>query len=208
MSTQAACYSHKRFLDILEQTTVLALYVWLIARLWPNELSISNWYPLLILPSEGLVVALLITRRKADRISMNFQDWALALAGTYLVLLVTKGGEPITSMGGLFLILTGLIIHVGAKLSLRRSFGLVAADRGVKSRGLYSFVRHPMYAGYILSHVGFLLVAPSLWNLIIYLAAWSLFIARMFAEERVLSENPEYQVYKEQVPYRVLAGVF
>jgi len=139
---------------------------------------------------------------------MNFQDWALALAGTYLVLLVTKGGEPITSMGGLFLILTGLIIHVGAKLSLRRSFGLVAADRGVKSRGLYSFVRHPMYAGYILSHVGFLLVAPSLWNLIIYLAAWSLFIARMFAEERVISENPEYQVYKEQVPYRVLAGVF
>lgn len=208
MSMQTAFGNPKRFIDVFEQITVLALYIWLIARLWPSEFSLSNTYPLLILLSEGLVVALLITRRKADSISTNFKDWALAFAGTYLVLLVNKGGEPLFGMGGMFLILIGFFIHVGAKLSLRRSFGLVAADRGIKSGGLYTFVRHPMYAGYMLSHVGFLLVAPSLWNVMIYAAAWPLFIARMFAEERVLSANPEYLAYKDQVRYRVLAGVF
>jgi len=187
---------------------VLVLYIWFITRIWPDELSLSNWYPLLIVLSEGFVVALLITRRKADCISMNLRDWAVAFGGSFLVLLVTKGGEPISSTGGVFLILTGLFIHVGAKLSLRRSFGLVAADRGVKSSGLYTFVRHPMYAGYMLTHVGFLLIAPSLWNLMVYLAAWPLFIARIYAEERVLSANPEYRAYKERVRYRVMAGVF
>ena len=208
MSIQAAFGNPKRFIDIFEQITVIVLYTWLVARLWPGELSPSNWYPLLLLLSEGLVVALLIFRRKADCISMKIQDWTLAFAGTFIVLLVTKGGEPISIIGGVSLLLIGLFIHVGAKLSLRRSFGLVAADRGVKSSGLYTFVRHPMYAGYMLSHVGFLLVAPSLWNLMIYVTAWPLLIARIFAEERVLSANPEYQAYKEQVRYRVLAGVF
>lgn len=57
--------------------------------------------------------------------------------------------------------------HVGAKLCLWRSFGLVAAHRGLKAGGLYAVVRHPMYAGYVISHVGYLLVAPSWWNLAI-----------------------------------------
>lgn len=97
---------------------------------------------------------------------------------------------------------------MGAKFSLLRSFGLVAADRGIKQRGLYAVVRHPMYAGYIMTHIGFLLIAPSWWNLAVYIAAWVLIIVRISAEERVLSANPQYRDYMTGVRYRFLPGVF
>jgi protein-S-isoprenylcysteine O-methyltransferase Ste14 len=208
MSTLAAVTQPRRLLDLVEQIAVLALYSWLVVRLWPSQFSASNWYPVLILLSEGLVVFLLIIRRPTDRISTKGRDWALAAGGTFVVLFVGQGGPPLMGPLGAVLMLIGLAIHVGAKLSLLRSFGLVAANRGVKSGGLYRLVRHPMYAGYMLTHVGFLLVAPSLWNVAIYVVAWAFLIARMYAEEQVLSDDPAYREMKSRVPYRLVPGVF
>lgn len=208
MAASAALTRSSRTLDLIEQITVIGLYVWLIARLWPSTLTASNWYPILLILSEGLVVALLVFRRPTDRISTAWRDWFIAFAGTFLVLLVNTGGEPVSVSAGVFFLVLGLGLHVGAKLSLLRSFGLVASDRGIKSSGLYRYVRHPMYFGYAISHIGFLLVAPSLWNVVIYAAAWSLLIARIFAEERVLSGNAEYRTYMDRVRYRLVPGVF
>ena len=151
---------------------------------------------------------MLVTRRRTEYISTKFRDWAVAFAGAFLVLLVEKDGQPLSGVGGVVLLLVGLAVHVAAKFSLLRSFGLVAADRGVKRRGLYAVVRHPMYVGYMLTHVGFLVVAPTWWNLSVYSAAWALFIVRIFAEERVLSANPQYRTYMTSVRYRLLPGVF
>lgn len=197
----------RRMLDVFEQIFFLLLYVWLVERLWSAQLWTTNWYSLLILISEGLVVVLLLVRRQTDHISTNFRDWAVAFGGTFLVLLIDKGGPPISPAIGSILMLVGLAVHVGAKFSLRRSFGLVAADRGVKRRGLYAIVRHPMYAGYIMTHVGFLVMAPSSWNLAVYSAAWALMILRIFAEERVLGANPEYRAYMQGTRYRLLPGI-
>jgi protein-S-isoprenylcysteine O-methyltransferase Ste14 len=208
MSALAAVSHPRRLLDIVEQIAVLALYTWLVIRLWPGEFSASNWYPVLLLLSEGMVVALLLIRRPTDRISTRGLDWLLAGGGTFIVLLVGQGGAPLHGPLGAVLMLVGLVIHVGAKLSLFRSFGVVAANRGVKAGGLYRLVRHPMYAGYMLTHVGFMLVAPSLWNLAVYAAAWAFLVARIYAEERVLSEDPKYLELKARVRYRLLPGVF
>lgn len=208
MSALAAVTQHKRVLDLFEQVAVLALYTWLVVRLWPAEFSPSNWYPVLLLLSEGLVVLLLLIRRPTDRISTRGVDWALAVGGTFVVLLVGQGGPPLHGPLGAMLMLIGLVIHVGAKLSLLRSFGVVAANRGVKAGGLYRLVRHPMYAGYMLTHAGFLLVAPSLWNLAVYAVAWAFLIARIYAEEKVLSEDPAYRALKDRVRYRLLPGLF
>ena len=208
MSNAFSMPVHSRVLDWAEQVVALGLYGWLVARLWPNELSATNWYPLVLLVSEGLVVLLLLIRRPTTRISTDIRDWAIAAGGTFLVLLVTKGGEPLATAAGVVLMLIGLATHVGAKICLWRSFGLIAAHRGLKVTGLYAFVRHPMYAGYVVSHVGFLLISPSWWNLAIYLVVWTLLVARIFAEERVLGQDPDYQVFKASVRYRLLPGVF
>jgi protein-S-isoprenylcysteine O-methyltransferase Ste14 len=195
-------------LDRVEQIVVTLLYGLLVVRLWPSDFSDADWYPMLILLSEGIVVFFLLIRRPTERISVRFQDWAIAFGGTLLPLSIIEGGEPVHAGVGAILMLTGLYIHVGAKLSLRRSFGLVAADRGIKARGLYALVRHPMYFGYMVAHLGYLLVAPAWWNLIAYAGAWSLLVARIYAEEFLLQGNPEYREYSARVRYRLVPMLF
>lgn len=200
--------SSHRILDRSEQILLLVLAALLKFRIWPDQVSAANWFPLLILLSEGTVVLLVLFRRPTERISTNYRDWAVAFAGGLTPLLVGKGAPPLSAAGGVVLLMLGMTIHLWAKLSLLRSFGVVAADRGVKRGGLYAVVRHPMYAGYILTHVGYLLVAPSWWNLAVYCVAWALFVPRIFAEERVLQANAQYRDYMAHVRYRLLPGVF
>ena len=109
---------------------------------------------------------------------------------------------------GVFLLILGLWVHLGAKLSLFRSFGVVAANRGVEVKGLYRIVRHPMYAGYFISHIGFLMCVPSLWNVVLYSICWGLLVLRIYAEEKLLLKSLDYQVYKKRVLYRVIPGLF
>lgn len=203
-----ALFKSVRFLDRFEQVVVVALYIWLILRLWPEEIMTAQFVTLLLLVSEGAVLAFLLLRRQTDQISPRFRDWAIAAAGTFGVLLVSKGGAPIAVVPGAILMLSGMVVHITAKFSLRRSFGLVAANRGVKSTGMYNLVRHPMYTGYIISHIGYLLLAPSLWNLAVYLSVWSLLVARIYAEERLLSKDDAYGFLKERVRFRLVPGVF
>ena len=120
----------RRGLDIFEQVAALTLFTWMVIRLLPGAhesgglLSVS-----VLLISEGVVVALLLFRRPTQNISMNVEDWLFAAAGTFLPLMVEKGGATTTGLLGPLLMLIGLITHVGAKFSLFRSFGLVAANQ-------------------------------------------------------------------------------
>lgn len=197
-----------KHLDLLEKTLALTLYAWMFFRLWPQEWSSSQSASAILLLSEGLVVLFLIIRNPSKSISYNLYDWIIAAGGTMTALLVANGGEPIFATGGTFLMLYGLIVHLGAKISLFRSFGLVAANRGVKTNGLYRLVRHPMYAGYMLTHIGFLLIHPSLWNFGVYIITWSFLIARIMAEEKLLSKDVQYKEYMAKVPWRLIPFVF
>ena len=104
--------------------------------------------------------------------------------------------------------IAGFALQLSAKLTLRRSFGVVAANRGVKASGPYRLVRHPMYAGYALTHIGFLLAGPSLWNLALYGTVLTIAVRRIVAEERVLREDPAYRALAAKVRYRLLPGLF
>ena len=104
--------------------------------------------------------------------------------------------------------LIGIGINIWAKLSLRRSFGVVAANRGVKTRGPYSFIRHPMYFGYVVTQLGFILYNPTGWNLAIYATALALQILRVSAEEAILFQDIKYRTYAGHVRYRLLPGIF
>ena len=59
---------------------------------------------------------------------------------------------------------------IAGKLSLGRSFGLMPANRGIVSTGLYRVVRHPIYLGYLITHVGFFAADPTTWNAVILIA--------------------------------------
>jgi protein-S-isoprenylcysteine O-methyltransferase Ste14 len=106
------------------------------------------------------------------------------------------------------LMLVGMFVQISAKVTLWRSFGIVAANRGVKVEGPYRFVRHPMYAGDVITHVGFLLAFPSWQNAAVYMGSLAIQVFRLLREERVLNLDPVYRAYASKVRYRLLPGVF
>jgi len=91
---------------------------------------------------------------------------------------------------------------------LGRSFGIVAANRGVVSSGPYRLVRHPIYLGYLVTHAGFLLSNTSVRNVAIYAAAYVFQFARIYAEERILAQDGEYREYLRSVRYRLFPEVY
>ena len=93
-------------------------------------------------------------------------------------------------------------------LSLNRSFGLVAAQRDIKTGGLYRVVRHPVYASYLISSSAYLLTNTSPMNGAVYVLAMLMLVARLLREERFLAADVRYRVYMRQVKYRLLPFIF
>lgn len=197
------------WLDVGERGLIFLFYGILLVRLWGAYKITGVPVYLILVVAEGFVPVFALMRKTTDRVSLKLSDWSFALAGSLLPLLATPGGAalaPVNLAGGIMLF--GLLLQVWAKLSLNRSFGLVAANRGVKIRGPYVFVRHPMYLGYTITHVGFLLFNLSLWNLFLYACELVLQIKRLQAEERLLQQDTTYQAYSAEVRHRFLPGLY
>ena len=198
-------------LDVFERAVVLLVFghfafVMLTASLAGKAGVLS----LILLVSESLPAFLILTRREANALSDKTVDWLLALMGTILPLLATPVASgalvPPALSGGIMLI--GLYVQISAKLILGRSFGLIAANRGIKVAGPYRIVRHPIYAGYTIIHVGFLLGFPSLWNLVLYSTELTIQLARVLREEHLLNQDPGYRNYAARVRYRLIPMIF
>jgi protein-S-isoprenylcysteine O-methyltransferase Ste14 len=84
----------------------------------------------------------------------------------------------------------GNVLAIAGICDLGRSFGIVAAHRGIKTCGLYRYLRHPIYAAYLLAFGGFVLVHPSVFNSVVLLVWAIIQIARIHTEERMLGEDP------------------
>jgi protein-S-isoprenylcysteine O-methyltransferase Ste14 len=204
-----------RTLDWVERLLVAGLYSVLVVRilavLKPQEAMEGLLTALPLLLSEGLVVVFVLLRRPAIETSRRPGDWLLATVATCAPLMVQYPGNhpslPVVLLGAVVW-LVGLIVQVHAKLALRWSFGCVPAHRGLVQAGPYQFVRHPMYAGYALGHLGILAMNPTLWNLACYLLGDGLQVPRILAEERLLSRDPHYRDYRSIVRFRLIPGLF
>jgi len=176
---------------------------------WKSFVQTGKWTSLLWMVSEGLVIALLVFRRESRRLSKRPWDWFVALGGSFAVLLVRPTSAVlIPDVAGAAFLIAGTAFEVHAKFFLGRSFGLVAADRGIVVQGPYRFVRHPIYLGYLLTHVGFLLTNWSLRNLGVYAVEYFFQVARILSEERLLNGDPSYGEYCARVRYRLVPGLF
>ena len=165
---------------------------------------------MLLLVSEVLIVVLTVVRRRAritDRSVAAAVTTALSLAGPPLLRAGQMPGllpDAVTATVSAL----GLMLVIGGKMTLGRSFGIAPANRGIVARGPYLLMRHPIYTGYLITHVAFLVAQPTPLNLAIVLIADSALIGRALIEERVLSADVEYQAYCRRVEWHLVPGVF
>ena len=166
---------------------------------------------LILLAISELLPVLLILIRRPGQCTQEWLPFIIALLGTAAPLMVrpTEGATMLipAAAGGL-LMLAGLALNVLAKFALWRSFGLAPANRGVRAGGPYRFVRHPMYLGYFLTQLGFILTNLTIGNAIKYLLAWSMQILRIREEEKFLLEDQAYRDLARSVRFRLVPGIY
>jgi protein-S-isoprenylcysteine O-methyltransferase Ste14 len=114
---------------------------------------------------------------------------------------------------GVFLMLLGVLVRQYAIAILGRFFSLtvqIVEDHKVVEKGPYRFVRHPSYAGVLITFIGLGLAVQSLGALLLLLVVFGVsFGYRMYVEERtLLSElGQDYASYmkrtKRLIPFLI-----
>jgi len=196
--------------DFAARIAVGALFSLMSAYLLGDFLSTGRITSLLLLVSEALVIVLTIARRPAaliDRSPMAAVTTVLSVAGPPLLRpahLPPMVPDIVTAAVSA----TGLILVIAGKVTLGRSFGIAPANRGIVVSGPYSFVRHPIYTGYLITHLAFLIANPTPLNAIIVGLGDGALIIRALIEERVLVRDVEYQAYCRRVGWHLVPGLF
>jgi len=172
---------------------------------------LRTWRPtvLLMLIGEAAVVVLTCFRRYAVAVDRRPLVRAVTSISILFPLLVWPSSSTGLVSESLAAVMAGLglLVALGGKLSIGYSFGLLPANRGVKDHGLYRLVRHPIYLGYLFTHLSFLLAHPSPWNFALLTSGDLALIVRAFYEEQMLLQDPAYVRYCQRVRWRLLPGV-
>jgi protein-S-isoprenylcysteine O-methyltransferase Ste14 len=180
-----------------------------------NFLS-ETLYRLLLIFFNLLIIWALLIRKDLRRRPEGWLEYLLPCAGTFSYLCynilpyLPKGwnfmlAPPHTtsylSLVGSVIGLCGLTVSCLGTYDLRRSFGIFVQVRRIITVGTFKYVRHPIYLGYLFVFVGFLLIVPRLYNLLITLLSIGLTVLRAMIEERKLAmASPEYRSYMRKTP--------
>jgi protein-S-isoprenylcysteine O-methyltransferase Ste14 len=170
----------------------------------------GHWTSVVFAAEQGLLVFLFIIRRKSRATSTNPGDWVVAAIGGWLPLALRP--DPASAdelaVGGVALQVVGGLCGLVAFSFLGRSFGVVAANRGLKVNGPYRVVRHPIYAAHMITTSGFLLANPSMLNATLVSVITVAQLARISSEERLLTSTTGYGDYRQRVRWRLVPYLY
>lgn len=205
---------------------------WIFLREWAFNILVAAYYAvfvrlhalyfwetgspttLLFIVFESLIILLALTRRMPREVSFRHLDWIAAGIGTYLpLMMISKRFEFPGDVVVLGLQLFGILVSFIGMCSLNRSYGTVPANRGVRSSGLYRWVRHPIYAGYFLSLTCFVIQnvpdeTTRLWNPLLLVITLAAMVFRIRFEEALLMKDPEYAALAQKTRYRLIPGIW
>ncbi|MBT7188743.1 MAG: isoprenylcysteine carboxylmethyltransferase family protein [Anaerolineae bacterium] len=167
-----------------------------------QQLLNGSWIAVFLFLQSAIAVVLYFRRANSAK---NTAQKKQVLAWLSALFPLAFSPRASAEMWHAFLLVPGLILTLWAMLSLNRSFSVAPADRGLVWTGAYRFIRHPMYAGEILSFIGILIGSFSAWNTGVFILFVISVIWRIYTEEALI-EN--YKTYKEEVRWRVLWKVF
>jgi protein-S-isoprenylcysteine O-methyltransferase Ste14 len=104
--------------------------------------------------------------------------------------------------------LVGIVLTQVSRVYLGRRFGLLPANRGIVSNGPFRWMRHPIYSGWVVLTIGFLMAYPNPRNIAMFVLSLPFLVWRISLEEEHLIEDPEYRAYVEKTPWRLFPGIY
>jgi protein-S-isoprenylcysteine O-methyltransferase Ste14 len=104
--------------------------------------------------------------------------------------------------------LIGIAFTQISRIYLGRRFGLLPANRGIVSGGPFRWMRHPIYSGWLVLTIGFLMAYPTPRNIGMLFLSLPFLVWRMDLEEEHLNEDPEYRAYAAKTPYRLIPRIY
>lgn len=156
---------------------------------------------------QGLNGIFFFIRPYPKTVSRNFFANLVAFMGTFCILLYQPSLTTDTVLGEVVLSVGGVLLFLSV-LSLNTSFGIIPADRSIKTDGMYRFVRHPIYMSYLFFFVGYCINNPTVHNVLVICASATLECIRIFFEENHLLNDPEYAAYAKKVRFRLIPYIF
>lgn len=194
-------------LHMLAGLLMAPLWGWFAYRHVTVFFMTNEWSYLFLCLAETLGAVFFLVRKCPHSVSAVPFDWIVAVVGTFssfLFLPADWGVFPAAK----YAVIVGSGLTILGMISLNRSFAIVPAKREIKTAGMYRFVRHPLYASYLVMLTGYVLANTTLENALIYIFVMGCMFIRMFREEKHLSLDVEYRQYMQKVRYRIIPFIF
>lgn len=169
------------------------------ARAW----AISGYWVLrvVVMGAFTYFVAVRGEPRKRSRSPIAFAAFAVSLGSVALLRQPSDVDSTTLVVVGDFLAFGACMWMLASVVALGKCFGVLPEARGLVTRGPYRVVRHPVYVGEFGTFAGFLIAAPTAWNLAVVVAFCLGQAVRMRLEEQALTlEFPEYADYAARTP--------
>jgi hypothetical protein len=200
----------RRRLSLVQDATLVVVAAFFMYAHAAAVIRDGQWTSAVFAIEQLTLVCLFLFRRKSRATSVRLWDWVVASVGGWLPLVLRPAGGsgPELVAVGIAMQVLGGCGTIIAFSYLGRSFGVVAANRGLKVHGPYRLVRHPIYATHMVTTTGFLLANPSALNIMLVSVITAAQLARIESEERLLTSTADYGAYRDRVRWRLLPGVY
>jgi protein-S-isoprenylcysteine O-methyltransferase Ste14 len=200
--------SRRRFSDLLLFGVTLVELVALVRVM--ASFTIVDW---IYVAEHILVLGISFTRRSpVARDDSLAASLAVAVACTYpyaqVIWLHSTTGYIEWPAGGFVLVTLSASLSLASLLSIGRQFGLRPALRDLATKGPYRLVRHPMYLAYFIADIGYELQEWNVGTVLLVMMGWMSLIYRIYAEERMLSQDIRWQAFASSVPYRLIPKIW
>ena len=162
----------------------------------------------LIVVTEAIVAIFLVIRRNPEETQHSWQTWSTTALGTLAPFLLRPIDATADVLLGNIFQISGFALQILALLALNRSLGLLPAYRGIKSKGMYGWVRHPLYLAYLITLTGYFINNPSLANLIVIVSGTAFLVMRIHYEEALLFRYTDYVRYADKTRWRLIPAIW